>query len=83
MKNRGPYSIKTTVFRPYCLDKLEIVSCQFLAANHWSAKALELSSIVKVYGHKSPIFKHPYRKHATVYIVNNRKKAAECLKLQI
>jgi len=50
MKNWGPYIIKTAVFAAYCLDKLEIVSCQFLASDHWSKNALELSSIVKVCG---------------------------------
>jgi len=50
MKNWGPYIIKTAVFGTYCLDKLKIVSCQFLATNHWRANALELSSIVKVCG---------------------------------
>ena len=48
MKNWVPYIIKSAVFAAYCLDKLEIVSCQFLAANHWSSNALELSSKVKV-----------------------------------
>ena len=49
-KNQGPYIIKSAVFGAYCLDKLKIISCQFLAANHWSANALDLSSKVKVCG---------------------------------
>jgi len=43
MQNWIAYIIKTAVFAAYCLDILEIVSCQFLAANHCSEKALELS----------------------------------------
>ena len=49
--NQGPCIIKTPVFGAYCLDKLEIISCQFLAANHWRANTLELSSKVKVCDH--------------------------------